>query len=135
MFKALENAYEFAALPLRIGLAALLITVGVLQVMDTAGTTESISAMGFPAPMVIAIIIMVSELVCGSFILLGLLTRLSALWIAIVLTAVTIMMYCVHFQAANITAITQNVAVIGGAVCLMLMGPNKWSLDEKYFWE
>jgi len=135
MFKSLENAYEFAAFPLRIGLAAVLLTTGILNVMDTAGTTEYMAGIGLPAPMVFAMIVMISQLVCGAFILLGLLTRISATWISLVLAALTIMAYCVHFQAANITAIAQNVAVIGGAVCLMLSGPGRLSLDEKYFWE
>jgi putative oxidoreductase len=135
MFKALENAYEFAALPLRIGLAALFLTTGILQVMDTAATTEFMASIGLPSPMVFAIIVMVSQLVGGVFLLLGLLTRLTAIWLALVMTALTIMTYCIHFEAANIMPIAMQSAIIGANICLILSGPGRLSLDEKYFWE
>ena len=70
MFKSLENGYAFAALPLRLGLGALFIYMGIFNIMDTAGTTAQMSAIGFPAPMVFAMIIMISQLVCGAFIIL-----------------------------------------------------------------
>jgi putative oxidoreductase len=135
MFKALENAYEFAALPLRVGLAAVLITAGVLSLMDTAATTDYMASIGMPAPMVFAMIVMISQLVCGMFFLLGLLTRLSAIWMTIVLLGVGVMAYGVNYQAGSITAMMTQLALIGATLCLLLSGPGRWSLDEKYFWE
>lgn len=135
MFKSLENAYEFAALPLRIGLAALFVTTGILQLMDTTTITSFMSGIGLPAPIIFAVLVMASYLVGGVFLLLGLLTRITAIWMTVVLAFLTVVSYCLSFEPANIIPLVQNVAVIGGTLCLMLSGPGKWSLDEKYFWE
>ncbi len=135
MFKSLENGYAFAALPLRLGLGALFLVMGIFSLMDTAGTTAQMSAIGFPAPMVFAIIVMISQLVCGAFIILGLLTRLSAIWMTIVLLAVGIMAYAVNYQSGMLMDIMSQLVLIGATLCLMLSGPGRWSLDEKYFWE
>lgn len=135
MFRTLENAYEFAPLPLRIGLAALFITSGVLNLMDTAATTEYMASIGLPAPMAFAIIVMVSQLVGGLFILLGLLTRLSAIWMTLVLLLVGIMAYGVNYQTSKLLSMMTHIAWIGATLCLMMSGPGKLSLDEKYFWE
>jgi putative oxidoreductase len=135
MFKSLENRYEFAALPLRLGLAALFITTGILQLIDTAGTASYLKGLGIPAALVFAIILMVSELVGGIFLLFGLLTRLTAIWMTIVVLAFGIMAYGVNYQAGMLTDIMRQLAVMGGTVCLMLSGPGRLSLDEKYLWE
>ncbi|MEM4247516.1 MAG: DoxX family protein [Candidatus Woesearchaeota archaeon] len=135
MFKALENAYEFAPLPLRIGLAAVFITSGVLSLMNTAATTNYMASISLPAPMVFAIIFMVSQLIGGLFILLGLLTRLSAIWMTLVLLLIGIMAYGVNYQSENLLAMMTHIAWIGATLCLMMSGPGRISLDEKYFWE
>jgi len=135
MFRPLENAYEFAALPLRIGLAALFITTGILSIMDTAATTSYMASISLPAPMVFAIIVMASQLVCGTLILLGLLTRLSATWMTLVLLLTGIMAYAVNYQPDNLPAMMSHISLIGATLCLMLLGPGRVSLDEKYFWE
>lgn len=135
MFKSLENGYAFAALPLRLGLGALFLATGILSLWDTAKTTEFMTSLGFPAPMVFAMIIMISQLVCGAFIILGLLTRLSAIWMTIILLAVGIMTYGVNYQQGMLLEILSQLVLIGATLCLMLSGPGRWSLDEKYFWE
>ncbi|MEM4242848.1 MAG: DoxX family protein [Candidatus Woesearchaeota archaeon] len=135
MFKALENAYEFAPLPLRIGLAAFLITSGVLNAINPAGAEVFMQGIGLPAPMAFAMILMASQLVCGACILLGLLTRLTAAWLTLVFLLLAIMAYVVNYNAANLTELMKHAALIGATVCLMLSGPGKPSLDEKYFWE
>ncbi len=135
MFKSLENAYEFAALPLRIGLAALFLTACVLSVMDFAGATDNMASLGLPAPMVFAIIVLVSQLIGGILILLGLLTRVAAAWMTIVLLFLVIMAHAVNYSPGSIMEIMKYAAWIGGTLCLMLSGPGRWSLDEMYLWE
>ncbi len=135
MFKALENAYEFAALPLRIGLAALFLTACVLNIMNFAGATDNMASLGLPAPMVFAIIVLVSQLIGGLLILFGLLTRVAAIWMTIVLLFLVIMAHVVHYTPDSLIEIMKYAAWIGGTLCLMLLGPGRWSLDEKYFWE
>ncbi|MEM2916026.1 MAG: DoxX family protein [Candidatus Woesearchaeota archaeon] len=135
MFKALENAYEFAALPLRIGLAALFLTAGVLNVMNFAGATDNMASLGLPVPIVFAIIMLVSQLIGGTLILLGLLTRVAAIWMTIVLLFLVIMAHVVHYTPDSLIEITKYVAWIGGTLCLMLLGPGKLSLDEAFLWE
>jgi putative oxidoreductase len=135
MFKSLENAYEFAALPLRIGLAALFLTACVLNIMNFAGATDNMANLGLPVPIVFAIIVLVSQLICGLLILLGLLTRVAAIWMTIVLLFLVIMAHVVNYSPDSLIEIMKYAAWIGGTLCLMLSGPGRWSLDEAYLWE
>ncbi len=135
MFRPLENGYEFAALPLRIGLAALFLTAGMLNIMNFAGATDNMANLGLPAPTVFAMIVLVSQLIGGLLILLGLLTRVAAIWMTVVLLFLVIMAHGVNYGPDSLIEIMKYAAWIGGTLCLMLSGPGRWSLDELYLWE
>jgi putative oxidoreductase len=131
MFRKLEDAYEFAPMPLRITLAALFLYAGIVKLMDLGMVSGFFGSLGIPMPGILGPLVAVLETIGGAFLLLGVLTRLSSMVLAIILVVATI----VTFDAANIGTSLQLIALIGGLLTLMFSGPGRWSLDEKFFWE
>ena len=135
MFKALENAYEYAPLPLRIGLAALFLTTGIMKAMDIESTAGFMGSLGFPAPMAVAIIVMAVEIIGGAFLLLGFLTRISATALTILLIVALVSAYLMNYDPSKLVDVMKHLAWIGATIGLMLFGPGKLSVDEKLYWE
>jgi putative oxidoreductase len=131
MFRKLEDAYEFAPMPLRVTLAALFLYAGIVKLMDLGMVSGFFGTLGIPMPGVLGPLVAILETLGGAFLLLGFLTRLSSMVLAIILVVATI----VTFDAANIGKSLQLIALIGGLLTLMFSGPGRWSLDEKFFWE
>lgn len=135
MFKKLEDMYEYSALPLRIGLAALFLFTGIKKAIDLTGTAGYLEGLGFPAPAVMAVILMTAEIIGGAFLLFGFLTRLSAILLAIVLIVATISAHIIPYDPSQLMLIMRNIVYFGATISIMFSGPGKWSLDEKFFWE
>lgn len=135
MFKSLENMYEYAPIPLRVGLAALFLTTGIMKALNLEGTAQFMGSLGFPSPMIIAIIVMAAEILGGAFLLFGFLTRLAAGGLTILLIVAVISAYLIKYDPSKLFDIMKHLAWIGGTLTLMFSGPGKLSLDEKLFWE
>ncbi len=135
MFKALEDQYEFAPVPLRIGLAAMFLTAGIMKAMNLEMTSQFMGGLGFPAPMAVATVVMVAEILGGAALLLGFLTRAAAAVLTIVLVVATVSAYVVKYDPSKLGDIMKHLAWIGATLALMFSGPGKLSLDEKFFWE
>jgi putative oxidoreductase len=133
MFKKLEDWYEFAPLPLRVTLAAMFLYAGIVKLMDLGMVAGFFGSAGIPAPAIMAPLVAVLETAGGLFLLLGLLTRASAFVLGIILVVATIVTYDPDPMKIGMTL--QLISLIGGLVTLMLSGPGRLSLDEKFFWE
>jgi putative oxidoreductase len=133
MFKKLEDLYEFAPLPLRVTLAAMFLYAGTVKLMDLSMVSGFFGSAGIPAPAIMAPLVAVLETAGGLFLLLGLLTRASAFVLGIILVVATVVTYDPDPMKIGMTL--QLSSLIGGLVTLMLSGPGRLSLDEKFFWE
>lgn len=135
MFKKLEDAYEFAPVPLRLGLAALFAFTGINKVMDPAGTAQMLRGLGFPVPGVFAWLLIVIELAGALFLLLGFLTRITAIVLTVLLAVAIITAYIIPWDPSKLMLLMTHWPMLGGTIALMLSGPGRWSLDERFFWE
>jgi len=133
MFKKLEDWYEFAPLPLRVTMAALFLYAGIMKLMDLGMISGFFGSAGIPLPGIMAPLVAVLETVGGLFLLLGLWTRASAFVLGIILVVATVVTYAP--DPTKIGMSLQLITLIGGLVTLMLSGPGRLSLDEKFFWE
>lgn len=134
MFQWLEDRYEWAQLPLRIGLAAMFLFAGIVKLMDVEMTGGFFGTMGFPAPMAVGIFVAAVEVLGGAALLLGLYTRIAAALLTIILIVAAV----VTFDSSNLQMLgmtLQLVALIGALLSLLFSGPGKWSLDEKWMIE
>ncbi len=135
MFKALENAYEWAPLPLRVGIAALLGFAGFNKIKDPAGTAEMFGGLGFPVPEVTVWVAIAILLLGALFLLLGLWTRVTATVLTVYFIVAVITAYIIPWDASKMMMLLFHLPLLGGTIALMFSGPGKWSLDEKFFWE
>lgn len=135
MFKALEDQYEFAPVPLRIGLAAMFLTAGIMKAMNLDATAQFMGGLGFPQPQAIAILVLAVEILGGAALLLGFLTRITAAVLTVVLVVAVVSAYIVKYDPSKLGDIMKHLAWIGGTLTLLFTGPGKLSLDEKLFWE
>jgi len=136
MFKALEDSYAWASLPLRLTLGAIFLFTGIMKVMDFEGTKGMLAGLNFPAPMVFAVILTLAEVFGGAFLVLGFLTRVSSMWLTIVMI-VAIVTYSIKHLAdmQGQMGLLTNILIIGALVALILNGPGRLSLDEHLLWE
>lgn len=131
MFKKLEDLYEFAPLPLRVGLGAMFLYAGIMKLMGLAGVTGFFGSLGIPIPQALGPLVAVLETLGGAFLLLGLWTRISSFVLAVILVVAV----AVTYDPSKVSSALQHAGLIGGLLALVLAGPGKWSLDEKFFWE
>ena len=135
MFKRLEDAYEWAPVPLRLGLAALFAFTGIMKVMNLDSMTQFFAGLGFPAAQAFVWLAIVIEIVGALFLLLGLWTRITAIVLSALLVIAITMGYLIPWDASKLPMLMNHWPMLGGTLALIFSGPGKWSLDEKFFWE
>jgi len=119
------------------GLAVLRVLVGVIFmahgaqkafVWGLAGVQAGFGQMGIPLPEVTAVLITGLELLGGAALVLGLLTRLAAVGLAIDMLGA---MLLVHLSAGFFApdGVEFTLALFGAAVALALMGAGGFSVD------
>jgi uncharacterized membrane protein YphA (DoxX/SURF4 family) len=91
---------------------------------------------GIPAPQIMAPFVGVVEIICGTLILLGLLTRLAAIplivdmLVAIATTKIPILMKDGFWAMAHEARVDYSMLL--GLIFLLVEGAGQWSLDAKF---
>ncbi len=99
------------------------------KMLNVGGFAEKVAAMGLPAPTLLAFGAAASELVGGLLLTLGLLTRPAALAVL-----VTMLVAAFEVHAADPFARKELALAFGAAaLCLLIAGPGKLSVDRKLF--
>lgn len=124
----MKNLESSAILLARIMMPILFIVAGYGKLGDAyAGTQAYMQAMGVPGFLLPLTILL--ELGGGIAILLGLLTRTTALFTA-GFTVLTALLFHADFSVgANSTMFMKNFTIAGGYLLLAVTGPGKFSLD------
>lgn len=116
-----------AAIIGRLCLAALFVAAGIGKLMDPGGTAEYITS-ATTLPGSLAVPTGIFEIVAGLILALGIMTRLTAIVLA-VFTALTILLF--HSQVTDPTQSTQalkNLAIIGGLLMVFAYGQVSWRM-------
>ena len=135
MFKTLEDQFEFAPVPLRLGLAALFIFTGITKLMDPQGNAMFFSGLGIPAAEILVWVVIAIELLGGLALALGFLTRLAAIGLSIFVLVALILAYIIPWPPQNMLLFMFHWPALAGLLTLIFSGPGKWSLDERFYWE
>ena len=117
---------------LRLVVGAVFIAHGAqkLFVYGIGGATGAFGQMGVPMPAVTAPLVAFVEFFGGIAIVLGLLTRLAALGVAMVMLGVLLLVKLnAGFFAPN--GFEFELTLLGGALALALAGPGDWSIDRR----
>jgi putative oxidoreductase len=132
------SSVDLAALVLRAVLGFVFIAHGAQKLFGwfggggIGGTTAFFRAAGIPAPDAFAYVVGVTEFLGGVLLVLGLLTSIAALALVIDM-AVAIATVSHKFSFFSVTKVGYgwelNLALIGLAAALVIMGPGAWSLD------
>lgn len=135
MFKKLEDAYEWAPVPLRLGLAALFAFTGIMKLTNVDGITQFFASLGFPAAQAFVWLAIVIEIIGAVCLLLGLWTRVTAMVLSVLLVIAITTGYLIPWDASKLPMLMNHWPMLGATLALVFSGPGKWSLDEKFFWE
>lgn len=124
---------SIAALLGRIGLSLIFILSGIGKIMDPAGTSAYISSNPYLGPLGftgnLGLPVGIFELVAGLFILLGFLTRLTALVLAAFCLLSALFFHNALGDPMQQAHFLKNVAMAGGFLVLFAYGTTRASLD------
>ena len=139
---ALEKleALEPAALLLaRLGVGLVFLSTGWGKVHNIAGVTKFFTTLGIPMPGVNAVVVAWSELVCGSALVLGVLTRLATLplIVSMIIAVLTAKKDDFAKTAADGGGIKYLFTLFGFdevtyfvlLVVIAILGPGRWAID------
>ncbi|WP_281258897.1 DoxX family protein [Photobacterium indicum] len=129
MEKMINTLQPYILLISRFLLAAIFINAGWGKIGGYAGTQAYMDSMGVPGAMLPLVILL--ELGGGLAILFGLLTRFSALSIA-VFSVISAFLF--HYDPSNsgqMINFMKNISIAGGFLALVAIGPGKLSIDAK----
>lgn len=121
---------DIGILILRIGISFGFIWAGIGKVSDPVGFAQMLQAMAGIDPMIstnMAMMIGMAELVSGMLILVGLITRLAAVFQIIILIGAMVMF---GFDFTKGPAIWKDPAMLGLAIMLVLSGSGKIGIDQ-----
>ena len=120
----------------RILLGALFLVAGIRKIMFYSGSAAYFTKLGFPAPEVMAVLAILIEIGGAALLILGWQTRrISWLLILFVVIATAMAHRFWEFDAAQyanqMNHFLKNVAIIGGLLYVVVLGPGRLSLDER----
>lgn len=121
----LENT---AFLIARILMPVLFIVAGFGKITSYSGTQQYMESMGVPGFLLPLTILL--ELGGGLAILLGLLTRTTAIFTAIFTVLTAILFHHNFAEGANSIMFMKNMTIVGGYLLLAITGPGNYSIDH-----
>ncbi len=131
---ALHRLTHLAPLALRLALGLVFVVHGWSKLSaGPAGFSGMLTGLSVPAPGLLAWLVTIAELVGGAMILVGLLTRLATLpLIATMIGAIALVKIDLGVIAAPgpMPGAEVDIALLGGLVALLLLGPGRLSLDH-----
>jgi putative oxidoreductase len=130
--RALAVARKLDWLPLllvRLSLAAVFVPSGWGKLHDLAKVTGFFTELGIPAPHLNAVVVAVSELVCGSLLLVGLLSRFAAVPIVISMTIAIVTAKRADLSGAvDLFAVDEFIYIVM-AIVVFVIGAGAASVD------
>ncbi len=95
------------------------------------GVTGFLTSLGFPAASMFAVILIAVELLGGIALILGAFTHLAAKLTSIVAAVALFTVHLGNGFFVNEGGYEFILLLLASSLALMIMGPGKWSLDEK----
>ncbi|SRR5579883_852269 len=125
--EAIGLAGNGLALLSRITMAALFVNEGAAKVGDVGGTMDYMRSFGV-WPQLVGLVILV-EFGGGMLILLGFLTRLTAIGLAVYTLLAALFFHRDFADPDQLIHFQKNLAIAGGFLALAAFGAGAWSLD------
>jgi uncharacterized membrane protein YphA (DoxX/SURF4 family) len=112
-------------------------TQGILKFTDPHMGVIRFTRIGFPWPELTAHFVGTFEIVCGALVLFGLVTRLAAVPLLVIITTAIVTTKLPELWPAGhgfwfmVSAARTDFSMLCGLLYLLLAGPGPWSLDAK----
>ncbi|MBU2497174.1 MAG: DoxX family protein [Nanoarchaeota archaeon] len=116
---------DIASLILRVGLAFVFLYFGIDKLVNLQANAVLVSSLGITNPIYFTIFYGLAELLVGSFLLLGLFSRLVAI-VASAMILIVIIMFWIKLQ----TFIAKDVGLLAAMILLALNGGGRIGLDK-----
>jgi putative oxidoreductase len=129
--KALTSQNDVVLLIARLLIAALFIIAGYNAFKALGPSTAYFGRLGIPMPQIMTPFVAGYEVIVGALVAIGLLTRISALALAILVVFAALIAHTNFADANQVNHFLKCLAVIGGCLCLMITGPGAYSVDAK----
>jgi putative oxidoreductase len=135
MIGALRKAGGWAPLPARLALGVIFIAHGSQLLFGAfggpglSGSAAFLGKMGFRPPMLWAVLVAVTQFFGGLGVLVGLLTKLASVGIAIVMIVAIATVHWQHGFFLQNQGFEYNLALIGMCLALILSGAGKLSIE------
>lgn len=115
---------EYAPTLLRILVGGLLLVQGIGKFTGVDGFSGWLGTLGFPVPLVLAWIVLLSEIVCGAAVVLGWKTKYTVWPLVIIMLVATFVTL-----GAGFVNIMFHIITLAVLVSLFLTGPGKYALN------
>ncbi|MGH7658347.1 MAG: DoxX family protein [Gemmatimonadales bacterium] len=122
---------DLALLLLRITLAAILLYHGIPKALNYSATLESFNSMGIPAPALTLAFAVIVEVVGGVLILLGVLTEITGLLVAIEMLGAIVTVHWANGFDFTKVGWEHPFTVLMIALALVLAGPGAYSVGGR----
>jgi len=122
------------AIPLllaRVGLSIIFILAGFQKLTGIEGTAGYIASVGLPMPTLLAWGAGLFELIAGAFILVGFMTRPTALAFAAFCVVSAVIFHFNFADQIQSILFMKNIAMAGGFLALFASGPGEMAIDAK----
>ncbi|WP_420959508.1 DoxX family protein [Brucella sp. IR073] len=115
----------------RILLASLFIPAGFSKLTALSGTAGYFASKGLPAPMVVAVLVGLLELVGGLAVLVGFKTRIAAILLGLFTIAAAFVAHMDFADQGQLINFQKNLAIAGGFFVLAAVGAGALSVDAR----
>lgn len=128
---------NWTALPLRLAIGTIFIMHGSQKLFGAfggsgiAGSIEGFTHLGLNPPVFWAWVVAIAEFFGGLGILGGLLTRLSAFGISVIMVVAIAMVHGKNGFFAKTGGFEYNLMILGGAVALIILGAGDYSVEAQ----
>ncbi|MGA9407570.1 MAG: DoxX family protein [Bacteroidota bacterium] len=123
---------------IRLSVGLIFLTQGILKFTDPNWGVNRFTKIGFPFPDFTAHFVGTFEIICGSLVVIGLLTRLANVPLLIInLTAIATTKIPELFRPAQgfwfvVSDARTDFAMLAGIVFLLIVGSGAWSIDARF---
>ncbi|MBS1253183.1 MAG: putative oxidoreductase CatD [Anaerolineales bacterium] len=129
------NQYsEYAPLILRLALGIVFLVHGWSKLGNLDGMAQMFGGMGVPAPGLMATLVAIVETLGGLALILGIGTRVAAVFLSIVMLVAIVMVKIdlglIAPTGASMPGAELDLALLAGLVALILQGAGRLSLDQ-----
>jgi putative oxidoreductase len=129
-----DRSGDALALVARLLIGWLFLDYGWMKLMGHEGAVRYLTGLNVPAPELMYWLVVLAELVIGATLILGIATRYASLFTFVYLIIATAIAHR-YWEAPPAAVAAQygnfckNLAIMGGALLLYVLGPGRFSLD------